>query len=54
MKVDDYQKLLLTSFVASFLMLAVLIAMTKQMNEVACTGIGGLMTILTVFLWKEK
>ena len=54
MKPINYQQFVLTSFIATFLMLTILISMIKGMTEVACTAIGGIMTILTVYLWKTN
>lgn len=45
--------LLLTAIVATFLMLVVLIAMAQQLPTVACASIGGLMTVLTVYIWRR-
>lgn len=50
---QQYHRLVLTAIIASFLMLVILIALSLGRSEMGCAAVGGLMTILTVYLWRS-
>lgn len=54
MKKIDYHKLVLTAMITTFLMLVVLIGMIKAQPSVSCAAIGGIMTVLTAYLWRTE
>ncbi|MEG1737723.1 MAG: hypothetical protein RR259_05745 [Odoribacter sp.] len=54
MKKTEYNKLVLTAIATVFLMLVVLIGMIKAQPTVSCSAIGGIMTVLTAYLWRTE
>lgn len=54
MNKNDYNKLVLTAMATAFLMLTVLIGLIKAQPTVSCSAIGGIMTVLTAYLWRTE
>lgn len=49
-----YSKFMITAAVTAFMMLVVLIGIVKMQPTVSCAALGGIMTVLTAYLWKSE
>ncbi|MEG1616687.1 MAG: hypothetical protein RR202_06090 [Bacteroidales bacterium] len=54
MNPQNYGRLLLTAIVLSFLMVVIVVALSKEMQESVCAAIAAIMTILGTFIWRGE